>query len=65
METKPLWLSVAFRALVCVHVLRREIETIRGGDPLPPAFRVAEGKYYLPNYLQTSLPKAGGYYDCS
>ena len=39
-----------------------EIETIRGrGDPLPPAFRVAEGKYYLPNYLQTSLPKAGGY----
>lgn len=39
-----------------------EIKTIRGrGDPLPPAFRVDNGKYYLPNYLKNSLPKAGGY----
>lgn len=39
-----------------------EIETIRGrGDPLPPAFRVDNGKYYLPNYLKSSLPRAGGY----
>lgn len=39
-----------------------EIETIRGrGDPLPPAFRVDSGKYYLPNYLKNSLPRAGGY----
>lgn len=39
-----------------------EIETIRGrGDPLPPAFRVADGKYFLPNYLTNSLPNAGGY----
>ncbi|MGM0340112.1 SpaA isopeptide-forming pilin-related protein [Enterococcus sp. AZ007] len=39
-----------------------EIETIRGrGDPLPPAFRVNNGKYYLPNYLKNSLPRAGGY----
>ncbi|MFR3684453.1 MAG: prealbumin-like fold domain-containing protein [Enterococcus sp.] len=39
-----------------------EIETIRGrGDPLPPAFRVENGKYYLPNYLKNSLPKSGGY----
>ncbi|MGG5371395.1 SpaA isopeptide-forming pilin-related protein [Enterococcus sp. AZ196] len=39
-----------------------EIETIRGrGDPLPPAFRINNGKYYLPNYLKNSLPRAGGY----
>lgn len=39
-----------------------EIETIRGrGDPLPPAFRVGNGNYYLPNYLKNTLPKAGGY----
>ena len=39
-----------------------EIETIRGrGDPLPPAFRVDNGNYYLPNYLKNTLPKAGGY----
>ncbi|MGG5318502.1 SpaA isopeptide-forming pilin-related protein [Enterococcus sp. AZ072] len=39
-----------------------EIEAIKGrGDPLPPAFRVEAGNYYLPNYLINSLPKAGGY----
>lgn len=39
-----------------------EIETIKGrGDPLPPAFRVGDGQYYLPNYQKYSLPKAGGY----
>lgn len=39
-----------------------EIETIRGrGDPLPPAFRIENGNYYLPNYQKNSLPQAGGY----
>lgn len=38
-----------------------EIETVKGrGDPLPPAFRIENGTYYLPNYQKNSLPKAGG-----
>lgn len=27
----------------------------------PPAFRVDNGNYYLPNYLKNSLPRSGGY----
>ncbi|MDT2821948.1 prealbumin-like fold domain-containing protein [Enterococcus devriesei] len=29
-------------------------------DPKPPAFRIADGKYYLPNYRKTFLPNSGG-----
>lgn len=38
-----------------------EIETVKGrGDPLPPAFRIEDDTYYLPNYQKNSLPRAGG-----
>ncbi|EOH93043.1 SpaA isopeptide-forming pilin-related protein [Enterococcus pallens] len=39
-----------------------EIEGIKGrGDPLPPAFRIDSGTYYLPNYKINGMPNAGGY----
>lgn len=39
-----------------------EITDIRARDGTsPPAFRLENGNYYLPNYLKNSLPRAGGY----
>ena len=39
-----------------------KITEIRARDGTsPPAFRIDNGNYYLPNYQKTTLPRAGGY----
>ncbi|WP_221675867.1 prealbumin-like fold domain-containing protein [Enterococcus gilvus] len=50
--------------VITVEEVEEEIKIteIRARDGTsPPAFRIDNGNYYLPNYLTNALPRAGGY----